>query len=415
MSRLEVSRRVGVGVGAALVAAFLLRLTFAVAVPPDDRDRDALFVGFNDEAAHTNYVRYLAENHRLPVQTARITDPDAFETDRFEFYQPPLYYVLAVPFLEAFEALRPGWGLYGVRLFSVLLAVINLALLAYLVRRFVGPEAAAVGSTLFLALLLGHARFSSLVSNDGLLWVLAAALFVVLFHAIEARGGGLRLWVVLGVITGLGLLTKTSFLTLMPGPLLAVVLYRRRRPGWLRGAVYLGISLALAAPWWIRNHWLYDDWLAVSVAVGEPNRRVDAAFLHHLWDVQLPLIPLHFWNGFGTTYGRPALQVAVLALLAASAVGFLVAAREWVRRLRLDGGRAPFFWTVLASCLGNFAGYAYYGLRYSQSEIRLMFPSLAGLVYLVLVPLYEVTPPPHRTRLTAALAACALLPWVAFL
>jgi len=62
-----------------------------------------------DEPAHYNYVRYLAENRRLPVlqmgdyphdyleeiKAAKFPATMSIDPIRYEFYQPPLYYVLA--------------------------------------------------------------------------------------------------------------------------------------------------------------------------------------------------------------------------------------------------------------------------------------------------------------------------------
>ena len=63
---------------------------------------------------------------------------------------------------------------------------------------------------------------------------------------------------------------------------------------------------------------------------------------------------------------------------------------------------------------GGVVGFAYYALRYVQGEIRMLFPSLLGLAYLALVPLYRSLPPVHQRKLTWGLVVCALLPWIGF-
>ena len=83
-----------------------------------------------DEPAHYNYVRFVAEGRGLPVlqpgdydqayleqhQSARFPSSMPIDSIRYEFWQPPLYYILAAPIY-----LATGGSLLALRLFSVVL------------------------------------------------------------------------------------------------------------------------------------------------------------------------------------------------------------------------------------------------------------------------------------------------------
>jgi 4-amino-4-deoxy-L-arabinose transferase-like glycosyltransferase len=83
-----------------------------------------------DEPAHYNYVRYLAQSGQFPVLQmgdypsayleqikSQHFPPDmSIDAIRYEFHQPPLYYVLAAPLFAL-----TGGSLLVLRLFSVLL------------------------------------------------------------------------------------------------------------------------------------------------------------------------------------------------------------------------------------------------------------------------------------------------------
>src|SRR5262245_59821459 len=46
-----------------------------------------------DEQSPYNYIKYLYENHRFPVQISKTFSP----ANDYEYYQPPLYYVISLP------------------------------------------------------------------------------------------------------------------------------------------------------------------------------------------------------------------------------------------------------------------------------------------------------------------------------
>ncbi len=106
-------------------------------------------------------------------------------------------------------------------------------------------------------------------------------------------------------------------------------------------------------------------------------------------------------------------------LLGSAMLGMLLfAARHWIRRMRDAGAwllERPRFWGLIVACSGNLAGLLWYAYRYKQGEIRMLFPSLAGLAYLALAPLYADLPERQRRWFTTGLVVCAALPWIGFI
>src|SRR5574340_153707 len=106
-----------------------------------------------DEPAHFNNVRAIAETGALPVLSPGDYDQQYLEeikskrfpanmpvdSIRYEAWQPPLYYVAAVPFYLASRAGGIGAQVLTLRLFSVLLELAAL-LVAYAVVCEIFPD-----------------------------------------------------------------------------------------------------------------------------------------------------------------------------------------------------------------------------------------------------------------------------------
>jgi 4-amino-4-deoxy-L-arabinose transferase-like glycosyltransferase len=222
-----------------------------------------------DEPAHFNYIRQLAEERRFPVlelgdyrqdYLGQLTSkgfPPKLPVDGVEYedWQPPLYYLLATPVYLVFNG-----ALLPLRLFSVLLGA-GVVLLAYAVAAtvFPGRPLLALGTAAFVAFVPQHVAMMAGVNNDSLTELLigAALLMLLLWLRDEGRGG---LWLVgLGIVLGLGLVTKASFLSIALTVALALVI-----AWWHDGertwehlvrtlTLVFGPAVLIAAPWWLHN------------------------------------------------------------------------------------------------------------------------------------------------------------------
>jgi hypothetical protein len=148
-------------------------------------------------------------------------------------FHPPLYHLLAAPFFAV-------GGPKGAQLFSLLTSLVTLWLLQVAIR-----DARLLRSALARNIAMGMAAFvpsfvvfSLYVSNDTLAYLLGALTFILLRRL--GPSPSMKELIVLGVVMGLGLSTKATFLALMP-PVATFVALRTYRHG---GAVATALRCA---------------------------------------------------------------------------------------------------------------------------------------------------------------------------
>ena len=80
--------------------AVLMRIVFALVTPHYLDEAGGNLRPFNDEYPHLKYSLYLIEHHRFPINTQvrNLEDPVVWIFNEFEYAQPPLFYVLNIPF-----------------------------------------------------------------------------------------------------------------------------------------------------------------------------------------------------------------------------------------------------------------------------------------------------------------------------
>jgi 4-amino-4-deoxy-L-arabinose transferase-like glycosyltransferase len=338
-----------------------------------------------DEVWHVGYVKYLADGYGLPVLSA--DRPDLQES-----HQPPLYYALgaALTFwidthdLPQLSTSNPHWGAGGrtpeidnknlyvhgwpqerfpyagaalaihiVRVLSALLGVGTLLCVYALARELLGArhgaEVIALSAAGFVAFNPQFLYLSGAVNNDALATTVSAlGLWLI------ARVALGRAWPApwqLGVVIGLGLLTKWSVGALYPAALVALAFRAYPAGGWravVRAAFTLTIAMLLVSGWYyVRNQIVYGDPLALNRVVQIFETRQPEP---SIWQAlqELPGFEPSFWGRFGWE-NIPAppwfdLYVGVMDRLAA--VGLIVLgagwALAWRRGVRIpEGGARP--------------------------------------------------------------------------
>jgi 4-amino-4-deoxy-L-arabinose transferase-like glycosyltransferase len=435
MTLLQPTRRPSWLLAAIIAAYVVLGVLFAVYTPAWQAP---------DEPAHYNYVRYLAEQHRFPVLKAG-DYPAAYLDEikaahfppgmtiaplRYEFHQPPLYYSLAVPIYWLF-----GGALLPLRLLSVALGAVIL-LVVYAIGRELWPAAEwpALGATAFVAFLPMHLAVTAAVTNDPLAELLLAAILLLAIRALKVPAGApgeARTLVLLGIATGVALVTKSGIYIAVP--LVLAVLFvrefwlgeRRSVSGLVRSTgLYLLPALALALPWWLRNLGVYGglDVLGLGrhdAIVAGQLRTADYLAAHGAgqWVRQFATVTFHsFWGQFGwmgvLLDERLYQALAVLSALAlAGLVAWAVRAwrgRQAVSRWQLAGGAL-----LAAAALLTAASYLWYNAQFVQFQGRYLFPTSVALGLAAAVGWHEAL---RRERavlmaglLLAAAAVVALL------
>ena len=216
-----------------------------------------------DEAAHWQYIEYLATNHALPIFHGEVPPAPGYE-----FHQPPLYYALSAP---AWAMAPAGVQNYGARLVSLLCGAATLIFIWKSARLlFADDRSIAILSTAFAALWPLHLGVSAGSNNDALAGLWSAALFWCGARALM-RGATLRDAALVGLFIGLGALTKNTVLVVGFVALAALFVAQPAEKSPSRAIhllVALALTVAVAGAWWARNNQLYGDPLALAAFSG---------------------------------------------------------------------------------------------------------------------------------------------------
>jgi hypothetical protein len=353
-----------------------------------------------DEPAHYNYVAQLARVGCCPVIETGDWDSAYLETlkaNRFrpdlladlpaiqyEDHQPPLYYLLQVP---AF-VLTNG-SLIALRLVSVLLGS-GIVMCAYVVGRMAFPQRPqiALGGAALAAFLPQHAAILASVTNDALSNLLIGIGLVL--AARHVRGDGVRPWQ-MGVLAGIGLLTKVStiFLVgLLPLAILARFWLDRptgRSPSLAaRLAAFAVPALLLGSLWWARSISVYGfpdvfGLRAHDRVVADQARTADLVAQIGLGEYLSRAAQTtfnSFWGQFGWMgVPMPGWAYTLIAALLIAALAGWVLGRNALGGVTAPEGR----W--IAALLGLTAllaagQYVYYNLEFLQLQGRYMFTGL---------------------------------------
>ncbi|MEO8393258.1 MAG: glycosyltransferase family 39 protein [Chloroflexota bacterium] len=230
-----------------------------------------------DEPAHYNYVAQVTTNGCCPVlelgdwNSVYLDNlkgvhfrPDTLGdlgTIQYEDHQPPLYYLL-----ESIIFRLTNGSLTALRLFSVLLGA-GVVAGAYAVGKALLPNypQIALGAAAFVAFLPQHIAMLAAVENDALAeLIVAITLWGIVVYL---KSGRVKAWQ-LGVLVGLGLLTKISTIFLAGLVPLAILIKwwlqrdtgRRSIPSLLQQAALFGLpALILAGIWWLRDLSVYGS------------------------------------------------------------------------------------------------------------------------------------------------------------
>jgi 4-amino-4-deoxy-L-arabinose transferase-like glycosyltransferase len=237
--------------------------------------------------------------------------------------QPPLYYALeAVPYW-----LSPSHTLLGrlavMRLLSALLAAATV-LTTFLFLREIMPRTPwtwTVGA-LVVAFQPSVDFIAAGVHGDNLLYFASAATLLMLARTYR-RGMTSRRAVLIGGAVAVGSLSKLTYLGLIPGIALAVLLITfraSRQQGWVRASRALALTTLVAAvPFLIYGVLNVTVWHRGSILAGgvtgvtssSPNAGAITIkdTLEYLWEFYLPKLPFMQQNYFGGAYMARAVWV----------------------------------------------------------------------------------------------------------
>ncbi len=360
-----------------------------------------------DEPAHYNYVLYLAENYRFPVlqvgdyphqyleeiKAARFPLHMSIAPLRYEYHQPPLYYVLAATLYKATGFLGFEGQFLILRLFSVLLGCL-LLLVAYAIVKEIFPddEFLALATTALIATVPMHIAMTAAINNDALAELILALLIWLCIRSLKF-GLSQRQLLFLGLLLALALLTKT---TIYAPAVLSIILalgLRARVEGKRNFLRQLGLIFgpAMLSSWWfLRNLLTYGDldlfgWQRHdSIVIGQPTTAQ--------WISQYGLSKViqdffttsfhSFWAQFGwmgiLVDSRLYTLLAIVSILVG--LGFVL----FLARIARDPKRLTSFqWWALGLLLLILvvvtAEHISYNFKFVQHQGRYLFPALVPI------------------------------------
>jgi hypothetical protein len=222
----------------------------------------------------------------------------------------------------------------------------------------------------------------------------------------------------LGLLMGLGFITKATTYVLLPVVLLTVFAVSWLRWGgrraWINAALTLPWALLLGTSFWLRNIYLYGgfDFLGLGwhdqVVTGQPTT-ADWIATHGwvaYWERAWHFTFSSFWGVFGWmgVFMESRIYAALLILSGIVLFGLLflaIRARHWAPRLSF--GQQSALLSLLLLLLGVAASYVWYNLGFVQHQGRYLFPALLPISLLFAVGWYTVLRPPVSLACAAAL------------
>ena len=365
--------------------ALSIRLAYVFLLPLGQHVSHSL-EGLNDEPSHFNYVHYLAKYKQFPVQLHNVQDADAFVRNDYEYYQPPVYYILGAVLELLFGK---GYSLIACRLISLAFGILSLLVIKKICSRVGFPQSLGHGVIIFAAFFPTHAYFCSVVSNDSLSWLFALVLILettaiktpsLLIQSKRMWFFGLRV----GLLLGLGMLVKSSLFIFYP-VMVVVFLYLyyvSKNALWLGVmAASLFFSILLAGPWYLHNMRLYGSLFASEIGNGAPQITLFSGeqFIRFLkWTLYSFWFPMQHVPASHMTGNFMRLETMVLII---NMLLFYFHFRQ-NRRSTFLGFLFCFIIAI------NIAVYIKYNLFWSNADGRFFLPSFFPILCFFCVPLY---------------------------
>ncbi len=395
-----------------IVAYLVVGILYAVKTPPWQ---------VPDEPAHYNYIKYLAENYRFPVlqmgdyphnyleeiKDKKFPPEMSIEPLRYEFHQPPLYYILAAVVYKLFAG-----RLLPLRLLSVLLGCCLLWVTYHIAKEiFPGDETLALGTTAFVAFVPMHIAITAAVNNDTLAELILAGILWMLVRYVKTsppglggteggRAEGIGRFVGLGVLMGLGLLTKITTLVAIPLALVAVIvkgiwLEQDQKSNFAQRYLFpvtcfLFLTCLLTLPWFVRNASVYGglDIFGLqrhdAIVVGQPRTAEWLAQLGATKFAQDFILTTFrsFWAQFGWMGILVDQRIYLILALFCAVVGLGLAlffATNYTNFTNLSPQKRMALGLLALSALLTLLSYLWYNLKFVQHQGRYLFPALVPL------------------------------------
>jgi 4-amino-4-deoxy-L-arabinose transferase-like glycosyltransferase len=289
---------------------------------------------------------------------------------------------------------------------SVLLGA-GVVFLAFLIARQVFPDKEWLWLTTaaFVAFLPQHVAMLAAVNNDSLAELLIAGILFLLVHKPETN----RQKVLLGILLGLGFLTKATVYLMVPviGLYLLWANWPQWRPFFQQAVQVFGLAGLIGLPWWLRNIVVYGG--LDILGIGAHNEIVTGQPRTAEWIANFGLVETlrkmlqttfqSFWGQFGWmgVVMRPWVYQMLLLFTLLTIIGLILylftrpkpnTTQNQKQTVQNKTGRSslpiPINWTIFAAAFTlSLLLFLTYNLTFVQHQGRYLFPGLIPIALTV--------------------------------
>ncbi len=202
------------------------------------------------------------------MQTESVRSPDAFVNNLFEYYQPPLYYLMCA---SVYPLAGENGILYWGRAFSFLFGIASLLILINSLKMIGIQGRLLILAVAFASFQLSHVYFCSMLSNDSLSWLVSMLIVNLMIRKTLRINRGLSVDIWIGILLALGMLVKSSTAIFFPAYMLLLLYeYKTDRKIPLKQIGILSGAIVVVSPWYMRNYLLYNSIFAFETGFGPP-------------------------------------------------------------------------------------------------------------------------------------------------
>lgn len=381
-----------------LILALLLRIIFALIVPVFEKP---------DEKSHFEYINFIIENKKLPIQKEGQYSA--------EFFQPPFYHFFAsfaLSFIRVFTQ-NETYQIILLRFISIFFGMFTLYLIYKISFLIFKNQILNLGILVFASFLPSYINFNSAVTNANFADFLTTLIIYVLLLII-IKGEDYKSIFLLGIIAGISLITRLSMLPIIATiPFAFAVKYYSNIKKAIKPVVLIAIIALILSSWlFIRNTKLYGDPLginAMKLASPPDVIKFDYVFVARL----LGWTFVTFWASFGRTnnvfIGNLTSQTGIITFVItyltlllvtiASIYGLYLFFKKYLKNKNIltDFQKKAFLIVLLHLSLLSlsFVSFNFYDF---QPQGRLFFPAISTIAIFFTLGIYNLFSSYNRTK-----------------
>lgn len=353
------------------VISFHFRAKIVYELPLGTISNEYGLSGFDDEPAHVNYVKYLLDNNKLPKLETKVIDPNAFETNEFEYHQPPLYYSIIYLLSNLFLVTDLNEILILGRLFNVILSLLGLFLLFRILKVLKLPDVKIL-TALSIYLLLGSSVYQFTVfGNDALSWIF---LWLLLFLILN---GIIKNWFMIVIVITLSHYTKLSilpfYLILFVAFFFEIKKFGLSKTTAFKLLAIILLPLLLSLPWYLRNYNVYGSFFLINFFNGEWH------FVKTFEESIIKLLKMPYSFLFRMHFSPPKQILSWLNII--PYLWVVVSILLWIFRAK-NVFKIGYNMQIINFLLITVVGaYLYYAIPTGYTEGRFLYPALPAIIY----------------------------------